>query len=101
MRTKSPQGDRFNDTEMYIPWNSGQTVLSSAAIVSVAQGVYGEAESNLCVVKGVEADYDTYQSHRESFMAYGTDLDLRTGPGNSGNNMSFEHLHSFDLNTYV
>lgn len=101
LRTKSPEGDQFNNVVRYIPWNSGQSGLSSKEIVLEGHGIYGEEGNGKYTVEGKAADYNAYMSRQEDFKAYGTDLDLFMGPGNGGNNMSFEHLRSFDLNTYT
>lgn len=47
--SRNPQGDRFNGTYIYLPWNEEQTVLSGAWVYIGARGVYGqedEGESN-------------------------------------------------------
>lgn len=100
VETHSPQGDRFNNTYTYIPWNSGQTKLEDTWVYLEAHGVYGEERNGEYVLGDTKTDKATFDARRADFANHWTDLDLNKGPGNGGNNMSFEQIRNLDMNTF-
>ncbi len=101
VETRTPQGDRFNNTYTYIPWNSSQSELEDSWVYLESHGVYGEESNGEYVIgdtKTTKADFD---ARRADFENHWTDLDLNKGPGNGGNNMSFEQIRTLDMNNYT
>lgn len=100
LETRSPQGDRFNDTYTYIPWNHEQTGFNDTEkVVLEGSGVYGEEENGKYTLAGGKVDKDIFDDWRADFTQNWTALNLNKGPGNGGNNMSFDHLRHMDANT--
>lgn len=46
-------------------------------------------------------DRESYEARQTEFMSLWTDRNLNMGPGNGGNNMSFEQIRLLDMNDCV
>ena len=101
VETKSPQADRFNDTIAYYCWNSDQSGFDQDRTFWLERhGTYGEEEKGEYIAGGAKMSRTDYQACLDGYTSLWTDLDLNRGPGNGGNNMSFEQIRSLDMNTY-
>lgn len=101
VETKSPQGDRFNDSVIYIPWNDDQSDFDDYTVYFERHGVYGEEDRGEYIAGDTKVDRESYEARQTEFMSLWTDLNLNMGPGNGGNNMSFEQIRFLDMNDYV
>lgn len=101
VETKFPQGDRFNDSILYLPWNDDQSDFDDYTVYLERHGVYGEEDKGQYIIGNTEADQAKYEARQTEFMSLWTDLNLSMGPGNGGNNMSFEQIRTLDMNTYT
>ena len=101
VETKSPQGDRFNDSVIYIPWNDDQSDFDDYTVYFERHGVYGEEDRGEYIPGDTKVDRESYEARQTEFMSLWTDLNLNMGPGNGGNNMSFEQIRFLDMNDYV
>lgn len=100
LEVRSPQGDSFHNTYTYLPWNHEQTGFSDyEAVVLESTGIYGEEENGTYYLAGTKVDKNIFDGWRADFTHNWTALNLVAGPGNGGNNMSFEHLRMMDANT--
>lgn len=101
VETRAPQADRFNDTVVYYCWNSDQSGFDQDQTFWIERhGTYGEEEKGEYILGGTKMSWMDYQACQDSYTSLWTDLDLNKGPGNGGNNMSFEQIRSLDMNTY-
>lgn len=101
VETRTPQGDRFNDTVTYYPWNEDQTGFDNDNTFMIERhGTYGEEEKGEYIIGGTKMSWMDYQACQDGYTSLWTDLDLNKGPGNGGNNMSFEQIRTLDMNTY-
>lgn len=101
VETKFPQGDRFNDSILYLPWNDDQSDFDNYTVYLERHGVYGEEDKGQYIIGATEVDQAKYEARQTEFMSLWTDLNLGMGPGNGGNNMSFEQIRTLDMNTYT
>lgn len=100
VETHTPQGDRFNNTITYIPWESGQTAFRDDWVYLESHGTYGEEEKGQYILGDTKVDKAAFDARQTEFMSLWTDLDLNKGPGNGGNNIDFAGIRKhFDLNT--
>lgn len=101
LETKSPQGDRFNNMIMYLPWNESQSGYDNYSVYLEGHGVYGEEDDGRYIIGEEKTDRAGYEARQAEFMSLWTDLNLSMGPGNGGNNMSFEQIRTLDMNEYT
>lgn len=100
LETRSPQGDRFNDTLTYTPLNREQSAFDDDTVYLECHGTYGEEDNGRYMIGDTAVDKAAYEARQTEFMSLWTDLDLNKGPGNGGNNMSFEQIRFLDMNEY-
>lgn len=100
LETRSPQGDRFNNTVIYIPWGGNQTKLENEWVYLESHGTYGEEDKGQYILGDQRVDHAAFEARQTEFMSLWTDLNLNSGHGNGGNNMSFSQIRSMDMNTY-
>lgn len=97
--SRNPQGDRFNDTYIYLPWNEEQTVLSDAWVYMEAHGVYGQEDEGEYILGDKRVDKAAFGSRQADFIGYWSTINLLEGPDSFGGSMSFEQMRESDLNT--
>lgn len=95
--SRNPQGDRFNDTYIYLPWNGEQTVLSDAWVYMEAHGIYGQEDEGEYILGDKRVDKAEFDSRQADFACYWSELNLNKGPGSAGGSMSFEQVRETDL----
>lgn len=96
--SRNPQGDRFNDTYIYLPWNEEQTVLSDAWVYMEAHGVYGQEDEGEYILGDKRVDKAAFGSRQADFIGYWSTINLLEGPDSFGGSMSFEQMRESDLN---
>lgn len=101
VETSTPQGDRFTDSVLYIPWNSGQTALDDAWVYMESRGSYGDEAGIQYILGDTKVDKADFEARQADFTNLWTDLNLNFGPGNGGNNMSFRQIREMDMNEYT
>lgn len=101
LERREPQGDRFNNYTVYMPWENGQMDFSKFVVTLDAHGVYGEEDEGSYAIDDIPATKKEYEARETEFTNLWTDLDLNMGPGNGGNNMSFSQIRFLDMNTYA
>lgn len=98
---QSPQGDRFNDTIIYIPWGGDQEELGDAWVYLESHGLHGEEDRGQYILGDTKVDKAAFDARQADFTSLWTDLDLFKGHGNGGNTADFAGIRQFfDLNTY-
>lgn len=95
--SNSPEGDRFNVTYIYMPWNEEQTVLSDAWVYMEAHGVYGQEDEGEYILGDKRVDRAAFGSRQADFIGYWSTLNLLEGPDSFGGSMSFEQMREYDL----
>lgn len=97
--SRNPQGDRFNDTYIYLPWNEEQTVLSGAWVYIGARGVYGQEDEGEYILGDKRADRAAFGSRQADFIGCWSVINLLEEPDSFGGSVSFEQMRESDLNT--
>lgn len=99
--SRSPQGENFNDTYIYLPWNREQTALTDAWIYMEGHGTYGQEDKGWYILGDKRADKDDFDSRQADFTCYWSELNLNKGPDGGGGSLSFEQVREMDLSTKI
>jgi hypothetical protein len=89
---REPEGDRFNTTTYFIPFNNDSS-LGEAMVYLEAHGIYGEENMGDYILGDTRVDYETYQNRYDEFH-FIYELNPLQDPGN-GHAMPLDRLLEF------
>lgn len=89
---REPEGDRFNTTTYFIPFNNDSS-LGDAWVYLEAHGIFDEESTGDYILGDSRVDYSTYQSRYDEFR-FIYELNLLQDPGN-GHAMPIHQLLRF------
>lgn len=96
--SREPQGDRFNNTYVYIPWNEDQSELTDEWVYMESHGIYGEADKGSYILGDKSVDKEDFDRRQASFTNYWSELNLNNAPTEDSGIMSFAQMRETDLN---